>query len=777
MAHTLDYMNINFTSLEDLDTIDSKISQLEVQKSQIGKAVDQRLLNRNATPQPQDIDEETAGYVGGIVSSINELLDDRGSLTEVKIERIDGLIEQHGELQVLKDLKVLFEEKKTEELTVGLLEKARGLESAIKSLDANQQDDFEKINQDIKELKANQLSSDYDEIIEQLSLDFLNKVDERRLKLADDLNKLLTKVHWLAPKSKSQSIPNRDLKEITSSFQKLLDLQIIVGKPTYPDSWWALEVLLQPFIIRFNYHFDNKNKETNKLSKPEWAFNFFEEFLIEDISYIELILGGMLEKYGRVSTYEIITTTLKPVRDKISKMVGILNDNISKCQDQTDIFEKSGRLLAHLIFELSSFDQRLRNQYKYNPYIDGFDEAPSKKWLGLTGDILIHDKNEKEAVTNWLNFEYDLAKKRFDSEIIGLRDAFDIDFDHHGDESNTSKHSLKPTYSSYNLVKLFNNLTSHYKTLSIVKFQLRYVSRIQIKLIDLYFEHIIKEFRKFSDTFNSNKVLNFIPGGLKESDKTGNTDVLTNGLNGLKILTGLFCSLRFIRDSFDEWSEELIFVQLWDSYAKISHDEVGKTLFDFPIEENDHLINKQIQQYEEFFRREIKNSLKSYVNSTQWNIPDSTTSAEPSGQLSTLITNIPNYMNFLRKSVSDVDYYQISNKIVSILCTILHEYIVTNNQFSKMGSEQLKTDFQFISDKFRDDLLLYETNETIYTNRSHKSYMRLKESIDFLQNIDPSVAKSLRQNMNKVPQLRSQFDHYLQHLNDHEINDLIYRIV
>ena len=76
----------------------------------------------------------------------------------------------------------------------------------------------------------------------------------------------------------NSSIPNQALTLISKQFNELICLQSIVLIPAYPETWWGLDLLLEPIITRFNYHFNSVNKETNKLSKPEWALDFLENF-------------------------------------------------------------------------------------------------------------------------------------------------------------------------------------------------------------------------------------------------------------------------------------------------------------------------------------------------------------------------------------------------------------------------------------------------------------------------------------------------------------------
>lgn len=766
MTLVLDYVNLNFTTINDLDQLDAKVTELESIKTQVDDAVKHKLLSREDGSEEDFVDARVE-TVGNLILEIRNY---EGLTPEESIAGIDKLIGEYGEVKVLTDLRCNFAGVQQSVTSVEFLERARTIEVDLSVEDADLSEIFDRI-----ELLLNYKNVlVYEDVITQLITTLNDKVTHQRQVYESTLISKLTEVHWLAPKTKKHPpINKQDIISITSSFRQLVDLQSISQKPTYPETWWGLDVLLLPIITRFNYHFAGNNKETNKITRPEWALSFIEAFLADEAVYIELTMSGALEKHSRITMYEIITSILRPIREKVFTMVRIINDNIVKSQNNEDSLEKCGRILSHLIFELTSFDQRIRNQYQYNPFVEEFDTVPSKRWLGLTGDILLHDRNERVAVNNWLNFEYRLAKQRFDSEIVSSKDAFEIDFDYGTDRNGPSGHShiLKPTYSAFHLVKLFNNLTNHYSTLFIIKYQLKYVSNVQLKFIDNYIEVVKKSLRGLNDS----KRLNLIPGAL--SDGT-NSEVVKNGLKGLEILTGLYCLIRFIIDNLNEWSEELIFIQLWNTYKDISHSDVIEELsiFDTSLDQCQILAQQIVGKYEEFFHKEIRDLLKHYVNNSQWNIASTIGNAEPSSSLSHLITTIPLFMSFLRKCLSDLDYFIVSDRVVGTYSAIIQDYIVTNNRFTKHGVEQLKADFAYFNSKLTDELLLYKP-ESDYTNVFNHKYAKLQQSIEFLDKMDPLIAKSMKRDFTRITDLRREFDHQLSHLTDHEINDLLYRIV
>mmetsp|Transcript_5215 Transcript_5215/g.5873 ORF Transcript_5215/g.5873 Transcript_5215/m.5873 type:complete len:777 (-) Transcript_5215:9501-11831(-) len=776
----MEYMNANFTSVKDLENIDDRISELEALKLKIHEAVKAKVSDNSRSDSivSTRYEEEKNKRVEDVLEGLKSLLtkpDDEA------LVQIGELSDQYGNIAVLDNARLLY--KRRLELKHGLafLQEARVLETEIGSLSI---EDLSKVLKAKDTLQS--LASEHEtvpinnEVVQQLSEALDKKIISFRSKLEEEFKNLLEEIKWLAPKSEKRSIPQAKVASIHTYMSKLFEVQSINDTPEYPETWWAFDILLEPIIVRFNYHFNTANKETNKLSKPEWALNFIENFLSENLLYLKLVVGDTIKSFSGIIDYEIITTLLNPVREKMFKMINSINENIARLEERKENREKSGRILSHLIFELSSFDQRLRNVYKFNPYVKDIAIAPSKKWMGLTGDILLHGDIEDLAALNWLNFEFELATERFNTEIIQSEKAFKIDFDYQASQEYKVFHErlLKPTYSAYNLTKLFNNLTSHHKTLNIVKYQLKYVSNIQLKLIDLYHDKLKQLLRSFNDSFNLKLVLNFIPGGLSNDNST-NTDSnnTKNGLKGLEILTELYCLTKFISNHLEQWSEELVFIQLWNSYKSISNKThaFGLTIFDNSMSDFQTLLSKILDNYEHFFRKEIKTSLKNYVNSSQWDI-SANNNLEASSDLSLLVNNLPIYMSYLEKCLSDLDYYLITNKIVTLLCVVLREFIITNNQFSATGVKQLKVDFEFIIAQLKHSLLLLLSLND-YSNINNKDYLKVTESIDFLLKIDSQTAKLYKNHYDKISELRLKFDSRLKHLSNHEINDLVFRIL
>ena len=754
----MDYINTNYVSFQDLEDIDSKITLLNEEK----ESVTHKIQAKTSNEQP-NFANEISPQVLDLMKKISEIAPESSPVF------IEELISANGDIAVLTRLLSLVRSRQGVIALCTALETGVAIQKHISHLSTlSSISEFEQIALDVKELAEEETIHDV------LKSQLESAIEAKRSSIASLLSSTLSDVKWLSPKEKIV-ISTEKLKEISELFSDLIELQASDFVPRYPGVWWGLETLLAPFVMRFNYHFCNVT-ETNKLTKPEWALTYVEEFLKDSLPTLEFVVGDIFLKYEKLNVYEIISAVLVPVREKLRSMLSIINENILANLEDEKITDQYGRLLSHLIFEATSFDQRLRNTYKYNPHIVHLDDVPEKKWMGLAGDILA-PKDSKEienvSVNNWLKLELRLAKKRFETEIILPGNAFEID--HEFAASADSPESIvKPTYSAFGLAKLFDNLTTHFKTINIVKYQLKYVSQIQLLFLDQYLSQLHTQFRQFNESLGLKLISSFMKTSTKNDATSSTQEVVTNGLTGLQMLTGIYCLTKFVIEKMEEWAEDLIYIQLWN-YCLKSSGTAGDSIFDSPISEYKSLLSKVTSKYEDFFRKEVRGALKEYVNASTWNIEDPGHKVQISSSLSALTTTLPTYASYLRRSLPEVDYFMISSKICDSYAQVMLEYVITNNQFTKLGLEQLHTDVEYLQSVLKAPLMLDHTHK--YSNAENKQCKKLAQSIQVMCRFDASGARLLKKQFQNGDSVRSQFEDRLDCLSDSECLDLLFRII
>ncbi|CAK9686358.1 unnamed protein product [Candida parapsilosis] len=769
------YVDANFTSIEDLSLIESKLDELRGIDKQVKTVVANRLSNSSESHFQKelkpDIDDSKLNDAVEKIVSVVQVVTSLDDLNEA-YDNIHALILEFGDIPLLREIQVQLKKKQVAEIQTEYLLKYQQIESKLTE-DASLED-LRAISSQINEMHAPELVSQVDQ-----------EINRRSANLEGELQSLIKENKWLS----KTTVSNAALTSITKISESLIELQSIRNSPSYPDTWWALERLLEPVITRFHYHFDTPNKDTNKLSKPEWALNFIENFLEDNLPLLNTVVDQQFKKIHRIGTYEIITTLLVPVRNKMNKVIKVINTNL-KSEYDNKVREKYGVLLSHLVFELSSFDQRLRNKYRYNPFATDSSGPVVEKWTGITGDIFLDEKNR--AFESWLEFEKTLAVKRFNSEIINTNDWIKVDFDYQphklsNEDPSARRRYLRPTFSAYGLVKLIENLNTHFQTLRIVKFQLKYVSSIQLHLLELYLGELTQEHKTFTDQ-NTKSVLTMIPGGIETNAKNSNkreADIIVS----LEKLTEIYCSTKFVNNWIQKWNEDLVFIQLWKLYQSFSSSDLDADmndgLFSSISTKYDKLSDKTLDSYLGILRVEIKQLLKAFVNTSQWDLANPETDLLPSKELNSIINTLPNYLDIIEKSVSKVDYFAVSNMAVTIISELLYEYVITNNRFSRTGIDQLILDFNYLASSLHATLLLNTRRSSSITrlddnslsNDGNRGYVKVVQAIDILDSVSPSLAAEIKHQDRAIDNLRKDYGHGIGAMKNSEIKDLLNRII
>lgn len=752
----MEYINLTIITLKDLLSIDENVNSIQEEIRHIEEQTKYAIH-----PEKSLEDDETAKLIGGLLGTISNLKVDGDPQDKIKALKL--LEEDHKGLKLVNDLIALYENQLQARRDQLYLDQSSIIEDEISHLN----DTFlayQVVYDKIDKLDDTNIRKELISIKTDLIALFNSKVLQLKQSLQTNLSNLLTEISWLTANFSREKLTLENARDINKLVSELIVLQSVNNAPVYPETWWAIDTLLEPFFMRFDYHFNTK-RDTNRISKPEWAFNFIEEFLTKNIKVFEIVINQSFRNLKLIMIFQVITGILVPIRNKILDIFNILNQRIEETKDSED-YDKIGRLLSHLIFELTSFDQRLRNEYKYNPFIKRIDEVPNKKWLGLTADVLLQGDKERLGTSNWLSFENRLANDRFDSEIINSVDSLRVDMDYKNDliENDT----MKPTYSALNLVKLFDNLTSHYQTMRMVKFQLKFVSTIQLKLLDRYCEHLNGVVLKFDELYNALRVLNIIPGNLETSTRLDSND----GLKAITMLTEIHCLTQFILQHLEQWSENLIFIQLWNAYKAVSKKQYNEesTIFASTIHQYTKLNAEVMKRYDVFFKKEIRNYLKEYINSSQWDIDEV---KDNSLQFALLIRQLPLYLDHIKQRVLSTSYFTIANDVCTCLFQLWYEYIITNNKFTIVGVKQLEQDFHFVIDHLQAELLLI--NNELISTKYNNYYLKVLQSIHVLGKFELDFTKSIAIQHND--EIRQKFDDRLSNLLDDEIKEILYRII
>ncbi|KAK9473997.1 TIP-1 family-domain-containing protein [Dipodascopsis tothii] len=314
------------------------------------------------------------------------------------------------------------------------------------------------------------------------------------------------------------------------SFERLLAFQF-GGRARGPadEAVYAFEVLALDLDVRFRFHFETP-RETNRADKPEWFFTHFVGALEDHQGFLEAYVQQLLDDstvvQRREAVHELITAFLPSVRRKLEELIpAVLHDP---------------QLLSHLMLESMKFDDGLREAYLYAPF--GADT-----WHGVTGDMVAH----VDWFEAWLSVEKEFALGRYQT-IVSADDAWTIEAE------GIDAAETNPTRSAVRLKDLLETITQLYRPLHSFAHQLRFLTDIQIAILDSYHEKLSLSLDAFETLTSS--IMRAVSGvSAAREDERRRT---VGGVAGVERLCRVLCSGVHVHDALRDWGEDILFLEL-----------------------------------------------------------------------------------------------------------------------------------------------------------------------------------------------------------------------
>lgn len=456
----------------------------------------------------------------------------------------------------------------------------------------------------------------------------------------------------------------------------------------------SFSVLAEAFEVRFKFHFGS-NRETNRLDKVEWVFNYVVSFVEEHSAFLDESVQEVLSQADhidgseRIALHEFITALLPVVSRKISKLI-------------PQVLE-SPDLLAHTIYETQNFDGVLKEKFFYSPF-------GHSRWNGLSGHVL----SRKEWFSRWLDIEREAALQRF-HEILESPNAWNIDWE------SVDTNKTKPTVSALLIKDLLESITEKYDKLTSVQHRLKFLE-IQISILDKYYERLSESLDAFESM--SSGLVRAVGGISAENAK------LVSGLNGLERLCRIYGSIAYLIRSLEKWGQDLFFVELWEDISRVNErsdqksittkessitipeDEDNEgTLFDETVISFQKLLNRVILNINNLIGKEIKSSMREYFRSTHWHGQSPSSEMSISAQLVIPIKNLSGLLSYLSRFHTPNDFLKTSKVVGKDLGNYIYNYIVQANVFDQVGGKQLSKDVDEIWSSLllpRDSVLLFQ---------------------------------------------------------------------
>ncbi|XP_061618753.1 RAD50-interacting protein 1 [Phyllopteryx taeniolatus] len=226
------------------------------------------------------------------------------------------------------------------------------------------------------------------------TLHFWHKIIKDRL--AGDLEKVLTQLHWPIVSPPTQSLtPAANGQELASQLEllvtQLLALQTsddLISQRTSPPSkaesrpvasprasplCLPIQIMLHPLSKRFRYHFYG-NRQTNSPGKPEWYLTQVLMWVGYSTTFMEEKIQPILDRANATinARAELCRGLVSLVQEKVA------GDASRLLYDDT--------LFCHLVEEVLQFEKELRRNHSYPAPLPGLlhlllDDAVLQKWL------------------------------------------------------------------------------------------------------------------------------------------------------------------------------------------------------------------------------------------------------------------------------------------------------------------------------------------------------------------------------------------------------------
>lgn len=402
----MDVLNQLFVSLEDLDSVDYKISQVQIDSSNNEKLVNEILQENESVDKLNKLLKEN-------VDSLNRLgLND---LVQAKIQQINSTANNHKST-FLSDSFVTNENNphfKNEETLDDLNEIKNGLPFAS---DQNKQhkllSDLRNIKIDIEDKFSTSfffqdevsrlitITKDYLEgsshIFDNVSgQEFIKELDQNKIsplkkKLTELLTKLIEESNWID--SADDCVNSSLLTDINSCCLQLNNLQniynnIVLQNPQSLEkhdnnnlnrSNWSLEIICFPIISKFLYHFYGKSI-TNKLNQPDLPLEFFLNSYLTNSKFIE----RLNKNFGNIYEENVVILLIHT----LNKFLKLKFKNDLKSEESyyfNDSSKNKTKYFNNLIYHLHKYQVSIFDTYYYKidiitPIVQDYME----KWLTL----------------------------------------------------------------------------------------------------------------------------------------------------------------------------------------------------------------------------------------------------------------------------------------------------------------------------------------------------------------------------------------------------------
>ncbi|OAA73595.1 RINT-1 family protein [Cordyceps fumosorosea ARSEF 2679] len=497
--------------------------------------------------------------------------------------------------------------------------------------------------------------------------------------MSDELEAVLEKRGW------PRVDPNSEMdEEWIECFEKLVDIQMpeLLHSPTVVPLL-PVDVMARIFVAEFRFHFLSDKPTSKAQSMGTHCFPWFlsiiekwEDFFCDNLAPV-LSLKFQDTPVAGKSVYAdpvcaLITSMLMVMREKVHAVAKEAASNMP--------------FLSTFIGQLVAFDETIRAQFRY----DGGDAQ--KDWPGLTSEILA------DYFEVWFEAERKFSLERFDA-ILEAADARKIDYDH------AVVGKMKPTFAAVRVTDLLRTITTKYDGLCSLKYKVRFLTRIQLDILDGYHERLKGSLEAYQSMTSA--LGRTLHGATKEQLAA------LEGLGALETLCKIIGSADHIANVLVEWGEEEFFTELWDGVqaaagsGNSSELDGEQDLTRSPrrdggiFAETVDAYNSRRKAAEDVLVSTLADAhakaFRAYTQRPQWTTIGDADTLDPlqfsiTAELDLPLSKLEENFKFLHGALSSASYDRVWHRALSKLQDLLWNGVLMKHQFTILGAIQFAHD-------------------------------------------------------------------------------------
>ncbi|KAK4179356.1 putative RAD50-interacting protein 1 [Triangularia setosa] len=485
-------------------------------------------------------------------------------------------------------------------------------------------------------------------------------------------------------------------EEWLACFEKLIDLQVpeVLYSPK-AVTLLPFDVMAQIFIKEFRFHFMSDKPTSAPQAIGAHCFPWFTALLEKWEDFLRDNFGGVLAVRFAETGVAQKMVYMDPVCAFITAMLPVVKEKVN---DTLAATKGDPAFLSSLMGQLMSFDEALRGGFAY----DGGDA--DEEWGGLASEVL------KDHFRTWLEAEKQFALERYQA-IMQTQDARTIDYDFAG------AGKTKPTFAAVRVTDLLKSVTTQYERVKRFSHKLRFLIDIQLNILDEYHDHLrgtLEAYLSITSTVG------------RAFGVTKEQIAALEGTGALETLCKVYGSADHVVNVLKDWSNEEFFITMWEQLqtrAKATEDQsnlAGGMSYDHVRdrtsaavgkEDNDNgvLFDETIAAYsqrrkraQEFLSEALAEShrkaFRAYLHRPQWStISDEAVDLAITAELDEPLRILKRDLDFLTRCLGIAPFRRVWREALERLNSTLWTDVLMSHKFTSSGAAQFARDLHAIT--------------------------------------------------------------------------------